>query len=152
MNSSVIEAGIRARMAADGSPALVIDAFLQSLRRWNAGDLGTIPGADLAPLGQLTRLEELDEFNLAADSDDVPGMFDALIDLVYVALGTAHILNLPWEAGWDQVQRANMAKVRAAKDGSDSKRGSGWDVVKPDGWRAPDLEAVLQSMGWTADK
>ena len=96
--------------------------------------------------------EELDEFNRAVDSDDVPGMFDALIDLVYVALGTAHIMNLPWEAGWDQVQRANMAKVRAAKDGSDSKRGSGWDVVKPDGWRAPDLEAVLQSMGWTADK
>ena len=60
------------------------------------------------------------------------------------------VLAAAWEAGWDEVQRANMAKVRAAEDGSDSKRGSSWDVVKPDGWRDPDLEAVLQRMGWTA--
>ena len=51
MKPDPIEADIRARMAADGSPPLVIDAFLQSLRRWNDGDLGVIPGSSLAPLG-----------------------------------------------------------------------------------------------------
>ena len=67
MKDSVIEAGIRARMFADGAPDLVIDAFLQNLRRWNAGDLGTISGASLAPLGDLTRLEDLDVFDPAGE-------------------------------------------------------------------------------------
>jgi UTP--glucose-1-phosphate uridylyltransferase len=62
------EADIRARMAADGAPPLVVEAFLQNVGRWNAGDLGTISGADLAPLGPLPRLEELDEFDPVAEA------------------------------------------------------------------------------------
>ena len=68
MNFSKIEADIRTRMAADGAPPLVISAFLRNLQRWNAGDLGVIPGASLAPLGPLRRLEELDELSPAAES------------------------------------------------------------------------------------
>lgn len=75
-------------------------------------------------------------------------MFDALIDLVYVALGTAHLLGYPWPHGWDRVQAANMAKVRAKADGSDSKRGSSFDVVKPEGWTPPDIEGLLAAFGW----
>lgn len=75
-------------------------------------------------------------------------LFDALLDLVYVAMGTAHMLGYPWEAGWNRVQNANMQKVRARKDGSDSKRGSSFDVVKPEGWRPPDIEGLLQAYGW----
>jgi hypothetical protein len=41
-----------------------------------------------------------------------------------------------------------MKKVRAAKDGSDSVRGSAWDVVKPPGWTAPDIESVLRDWGF----
>lgn len=74
--------------------------------------------------------------------------FDALLDLVYVALGTAHLMGYPWDDGWDRVQRANMTKVRAQSDGSDSKRGSSFDVVKPKGWTPPDIEGLLQSYGW----
>lgn len=87
--------------------------------------------------------EELDEFMAGMESGDDAQMFDALIDLVYVAMGTAHLKGYPWQRGWEAVQKANMAKVRAAKDGSDSKRGSAWDVVKPEGWTPPDIEAVL---------
>ena len=68
MKPDPIEADIRARMAADGSPPLVIDAFLQSLRRWNDGDLGVIPGSSLAPLGDLPRLEDLDPFDPAGEA------------------------------------------------------------------------------------
>ena len=96
--------------------------------------------------------EELDEFMRAMERDDIPEMFDALLDLVYVALGTAHVMNLPWQAGWNRVQASNMAKVRAAKDGSDSKRDSSWDVVKPEGWIPPHLEELLTSLGWTPAK
>ena len=67
MNLRPIEADIRARMAADGAPPLVIDAFLRNLRRWSAGDLGVIPGDTLAPLGNLRRLDDLDEMDPAGE-------------------------------------------------------------------------------------
>lgn len=92
--------------------------------------------------------EELVELEEAWMRDDLPQMFDALIDLVYVAMGTAHLLGLPWAAGWNEVQRANMMKVRAEADGSNSKRGSGFDVVKPPGWTPPDLEPLLRRYGY----
>jgi predicted HAD superfamily Cof-like phosphohydrolase len=88
-------------------------------------------------------MEELREFEEAQAANNLPAMFDALIDLVYVALGTAHLLGLPWQAGWDEVHRANMTKVRAAPDGSDSARGSAFDVVKPPSWMPPNLERVI---------
>lgn len=78
-------------------------------------------------------------------------MFDALIDEVYVAMGTAHLLGYPWQEGWDRVQAANMAKVRAQADGSDSLRGSAFDVVKPEGWVAPDIAGLLRECGWKSD-
>lgn len=87
--------------------------------------------------------EELQEFKDAVAANDVPKMFDALLDLTYVAMGTAHLCGFPWDEGWAEVQRANMAKVRARSDGSDSTRNSAWDVVKPEGWEPPDLEQVL---------
>ncbi len=68
MNSRSSEADVRARMAADGAPALVVEAFLLNLRRWNEGDPGYVPGADLAPLGHLPRLEDLDELDPAAEA------------------------------------------------------------------------------------
>ncbi len=68
MKPDPIEAEIRARMASDGAPPLVIDAFLRNRRRWNEGDLGVIPGATLAPLGDLPRLEDLDELNPAGET------------------------------------------------------------------------------------
>lgn len=92
--------------------------------------------------------EELDEFNEGFAEGDHAKMFDALMDLVYVAMGTAHLQGYPWQRGWIEVQRANMAKVRAKADGSDSLRGSSYDVVKPEGWIAPDIAGLLASFGW----
>lgn len=92
--------------------------------------------------------EELKEFKDAADVGDNAKMFDALIDLVYVAMGTAHLFGYPWHWGWELVQEANMAKIRAKSDGSDSVRGSSWDVVKPEGWQPPNIEGILEQMGW----
>lgn len=78
--------------------------------------------------------------------------FDALLDEVYVALGTAHLFGYPWQHGWERVQEANMAKVRASKDGSDSKRGSSFDVIKPPGWTAPDIAGLLVECGWDIEE
>lgn len=88
--------------------------------------------------------EELMEFRVSAISDDMPGMADALVDLVYVAMGTAYMMGLPWQPLWNEVQRANMSKVRAGS-ADESKRGSSLDVVKPEGWKGPDIEGVLDA-------
>ena len=83
--------------------------------------------------------EELEEYERAVESGDVPGQFDALVDLVYVALGTALLHGFPWKEGWDEVQRANISKERSET----SKRGTGPDLIKPPGWQAPNIEGVL---------
>ena len=67
MNLDLIESGIRARMAADGAPPLVVEAFLRNYRRWNAGDLGVIAGSSLGALGDLPRMEDLDDLDPAGE-------------------------------------------------------------------------------------
>ncbi len=83
--------------------------------------------------------EELSEFRSAMNDGDLVRAFDALLDLVYVCHGTAHVMGLPWSDGWSVVQSCNMAKVRAT-DAIQSKRGSTQDVVKPVGWIGPEDE------------
>lgn len=95
--------------------------------------------------------EELQEFKDAYALGDEAGMFDALLDLVYVAHGTAHFKGFPWQEGWDEVQAANMTKVRAQRP-SQSKRGSTFDVVKPKGFKPPDIEGVLRTHGFPAGR
>lgn len=92
--------------------------------------------------------EEVEEFEDGMAYEDVAAMADALIDIVYVAMGTAHLLGLPWSRLWDEVQRANMKKVRAAADGSNSKRNNSFDVVKPEGWEPPNIAGILRQHGW----
>ena len=64
---------------------------------------------------------------------------DALVDLMYVQLGTVYLQGLgpKFEEAWRRVQAANMAKVRVER-AEDSKRGSTFDVIKPAGWTPPD--------------
>lgn len=88
--------------------------------------------------------EELDEFKQSLRNKDLDGMADALIDLVYVAKGTAIELGLPWEELWMDVQRANMAKVRGK-----TKRGIEIDVTKPPGWIPPMTREILEAYGAT---
>jgi predicted HAD superfamily Cof-like phosphohydrolase len=77
---------------------------------------------------------------------DLAKQADALVDLVYVALGTASMMGLPWDWLWDDVQRANMAKVRGM-----TKRGHAVDVTKPPGWQGPQTERILELAGYQQD-
>lgn len=87
--------------------------------------------------------EELNEFGEAHNNNDLPKAFDALIDLTYVVLGTAYLMGLPFNEGWKVVHEANMKKVRAEHP-SQSKRGTAYDVIKPEGWTPPDMQKVLE--------
>jgi len=87
--------------------------------------------------------EELDEFKQACQSQDLALQADALIDLVYVAKGTAVMLGLPWETLWDDVQRANMEKVPGK-----THRGHLVDAMKPPGWVGPRTMEILLTTGY----
>jgi len=87
--------------------------------------------------------EELHELRHGVAVGDEAEVIDALVDLVYVALGTAHLCGFPFMKVWDAVHAANMKKIRAAR-ACDSKRGSTFDVVKPKGWRKPDVARILR--------
>lgn len=86
--------------------------------------------------------EELAELSYSQKHGDLEGVADALVDLVYLAMGTAIAMGLPWEKLWAEVQRANMSKVRA-KSKEESKRGSALDVIKPEGWVGPNHHRAL---------
>lgn len=91
--------------------------------------------------------EELLEFMYSKNCDDLHGMVDALIDIVYVAYGTAAILGVndkQWEACFERVHEANMTKVRDVNDKS-HKVG----VKKPKGWQAPCFNEILNSTKYT---
>lgn len=79
--------------------------------------------------------EELDEYVEAVFKGDMVGAADALMDIVYVALGTAHLMSLPVPELWNAVQKANMAKVSGP-----TKRGNKYDAMKPKGWVGPEAE------------
>lgn len=92
-------------------------------------------------------VEELDEFCDAADVQDMDGMADALVDLVYVVKGTAIQLGLPWEALMNDVHGANMRKGRGR-----TKRGQVHDVTKPEGWVGPQTATILKAAGYNRDE
>jgi hypothetical protein len=84
--------------------------------------------------------EELDEYIKAENDEEA---FDALIDLVVFALGTAE--RRGWlhnfEEGFDRVMFANMLK----EVGKNQKRGNfALDLIKPDYWEAPDHSDLVK--------
>ena len=87
-------------------------------------------------------MEELAEYTQAITKKDAAGALDALVDIVYIALGTAWLFNLPFEKAWKEVQKANMSKIRA-KDQT-GKRGTKFDVIKPKDWKAPNIERIVE--------
>lgn len=127
-------------------PVYDIDMFHKKFKQNYDG-----PPAALPPETQEFRLkflhEELKEYEDAVDQltqygespERLENAFDALIDLVYVTLGTAHLHGFDFRNGWRRVHRANMGKVLAGDAGL-SKRGYALDVVKPAGWTPPNLK------------
>lgn len=82
-------------------------------------------------------MEEIAELTDALDNKDDVEILDALVDICYVAMGTAWLMGLPFEKAWKEVQRSNMEKIRQASDRSE------FDVVKPEGWKKPDIRGIV---------
>lgn len=89
--------------------------------------------------------EELEEIRVAYyEQGDLEQFLDGLLDLIYVAIGTGYLMNLPLAEGWQRVQSANLAKQRVEHSG-ESKRGSRLDLKKPPNWRPPTFRDLLNA-------
>lgn len=87
-------------------------------------------------------LEELAETAAAHRAKDLVKVVDGIADLVWVSLGTAHFMMLPFNDVWEEVYRANMDKAFMPENK--------FGVGKPPGWREPGITAILKTYGWGA--
>lgn len=87
-------------------------------------------------------LEELLETIEAYEEDNLEEVFDGLLDMAYVVMGTAWMMNLDFEEGWNRVHHANMQKIRV-ENANESKRDSPYDCKKPADWKPPYLKDLL---------
>jgi predicted HAD superfamily Cof-like phosphohydrolase len=118
-----------------------IDAFHKKYKFEKNEKVGIPDDNELVNFRTSFLMEELAEYTQAITKKDAAGALDALVDIVYIALGTAWLFNLPFEKAWQEVQKANMNKIRTKS--KSKKRGTSFDVVKPKGWRPPDIEQII---------
>ena len=85
--------------------------------------------------------EEILELKDACKDNDFPSFVDAITDSIYVLLGTAIATGVDIEPIWTEVQKTNMAKAVG------NKRDDG-KLLKPKGWKAPDIKTLLKEQGW----
>lgn len=87
--------------------------------------------------------EELHEFTVANNQNNVGEALDAMIDLIYFAIGRCYEMGITEEQFnkcWKAVQEKNMAKKRGTKN-----RGTDQDAMKPEGWQAANLGDILNA-------
>ena len=81
--------------------------------------------------------EELNESKTAMDEQKYDDFVDAMIDLCVVAIGTLNALDVDAYTAWDRVHKANMSKQPGIKASRPNPLGLP-DLIKPQGWQAPD--------------
>lgn len=106
-----------------------------------------IPKADREALRiKLIHEEVVNELLPAMEHRRLAEIADGMADAIYVIVGAALEYGIPLDKVWEAVQAANMAKVDPVT-GKVRKREDG-KVLKPEGWKAPDIQAVLD-VAWS---
>lgn len=67
---------------------------------------------------------------------------DGGIDAIYVIMQLFHMLDLPFSMLFAEVHAANMAKLQRGEDGNLKRRADG-KILKPEGWKAPEIFKIL---------
>ena len=86
--------------------------------------------------------EEYGELKEAIEASDKVEQLDALIDILVVTMGAVRAAGWDGEAAWKEVMDTNFAKIDP-DTGKVRKREDG-KVLKPEGWRAPELARFVQ--------
>ena len=130
---------------------LDIDRFHKRFGFKKNNNIGIPDDAELVNFRTSFLMEELAEYTNAIVKKDTAKALDALVDIVYIALGTAWLFNLPFDKAWKEIQAANMKKVRA-KDKT-GKRGTKFDVIKPKEFKEPNIERIIEEeREWNDEK
>ena len=85
--------------------------------------------------------EELEEFKMAINNNDLKEAVDALTDILYVTYGAGHAFGVNLDKCFDEVQRSNMSKL--GEDGKPIYNDSG-KVMKGPNYFKPDLGKFLK--------
>ena len=85
--------------------------------------------------------EEVQELHEALAENDRVEQLDALIDILVVTIGAINSMGADGEGAWNEVMQTNFAKIDP-DTGKVRKRDDG-KVLKPEGWKAPELEQFL---------
>ena len=85
--------------------------------------------------------EEHQELLEATLSDDRVEQLDALIDILVVTIGAIHSAGMDAEGAWKEVMSTNFAKID--KDTGLVRKREDGKVLKPVGWKAPNLAPFL---------
>lgn len=85
----------------------------------------------------------------AIEAGDLVEIADALGDIIYVVIGTAHHYGIPLEAVWNEIQRSNMTKPDP-ETGKVKKREDG-KILKGPSFSPADVRKILLDHGWNPD-
>jgi predicted HAD superfamily Cof-like phosphohydrolase len=85
--------------------------------------------------------EEFNELTTAEMANDRVEQLDALIDILVVTIGAIHSMGADAEGAWKEVMQTNFNKID--KDTGKVRKREDGKVLKPVGWKAPELEQFL---------
>ena len=85
--------------------------------------------------------EEVGELVDAVAADDKVEQLDALIDILVVTMGAVRAAGWDGQGAWKEVMNTNFAKIDP-ETGKVIKRADG-KVLKPEGWKAPELSQFV---------
>ena len=85
--------------------------------------------------------EELDEFKLALQNNNLLEVADALTDILYVTYGAGHAFGIDLDKCFDEVQNSNMSKLD--KNGKPIYNEMG-KVMKGENYFKPDLSKFIK--------
>lgn len=84
-------------------------------------------------------VEEFNETWEAFNNNDLVEVADGLADMVWVIMGMANTMGIPFDDVWKEVRASNMSKC---VDGKVIKNEAG-KVMKPDTYFKPDLKKIV---------
>ena len=103
------------------------------------GSYPELPNTKERTLRMKLLAEEMYEYTVAENENDIVEIADALADIIYIACGTAVSYGIPLDEIFNEVHRSNMAKL---VDGKVLRREDG-KIQKPESWTPPDIKSII---------
>ncbi len=101
-----------------------------------------VPQGDLLNLRLKLIEEEWNEIKEAVENDQIDGLIDGCLDLIYVTAGFILAAGVPADDAqrlWEMIHKANMEKIGGPRDENGK-------ILKPAGWKHPDILGELKKI------